>query len=99
MIFSIFGSHDTRINIWRFNQDFHETNKKPVEDYKVQEVVLFERLIEHHKSGISCLTYDGINCIISGNTQGSILLIDINGNLLRELIFTTEFEPITSIKV
>ncbi len=68
-------------------------------EYRVEEVVIFERLIEHHKSGISCLTYDGIDCIISGNTQGSILLIDISGNLLKELIFTTQFEPITSIKV
>jgi len=96
---SIFGSHDTRINVWRFNEDYFETTKRPAVEYRVEEVVIFERLIEHHKSGISCLTYDGIDCIISGNTQGSILLIDIGGNLLKELIFTTQFEPITSIKV
>ena len=59
----------------------------------------FDKLIEYHKSGITCLTYDGINCIVSGNTQGHVLLIDINGILLRQLSFTRNFEPITSIKV
>jgi hypothetical protein len=66
----IFGSHDKKINVWRFNPSYKESNEIAAEKITIDDVVKFERVIEHHKSGICCLTYDGIDCIVSSNTQG-----------------------------
>ena len=57
------------INVWRFNEDYMETFERPIEKPTIGDVLTFQQAIGHHKSGISCLTYDGINCIVSGNTQ------------------------------
>lgn len=99
LIDRIYGSHDKTINVWQFNPDYIESGDASTISLKVENVVNFDKVIEYHKSGITCLTYDGINCIVSANTQGTVLLIDINGILLRTLSFTTRFEPITSMKV
>lgn len=95
----IYGSHDKTINVWQFNPGYTESGDARTTSLKVENVVNFDKLIKYHKSGVTCLTYDGINCIVSANTQGSVLLIDINGILLRQLNFTSHFEPITSMKV
>ena len=62
-------------------------------------MILFHRDIKHHESPITCLEYDGIENIISANSAGVILIININGVLLHQLFMQKYLEPITCLKV
>jgi len=96
----ICGSHDTQINIWKFNSNYIEKFEQPAVPFIESDILTFNKLIQHHKSAVMSLTYDGIDSIISANSEGLILIIDItNGDLLKELSFTNEIEPITCIRL
>jgi hypothetical protein len=49
-----------------------ENNYPPKETLPEEEtqVIHFVRKIKHHKSAITALKYDGLNCIISSNSAG-----------------------------
>lgn len=95
----ICGSHDTKINIWSFEPNYIERFEKPAIPFTERDIIKFDKLISHHKSAVTALTYDGINCLITANAEGLILIIDINGDLLKELSFTSEIEPINCLRL
>lgn len=102
LIHRICGSHDKTIKIWKFNQSYKENLDLSLNDttnIKQSDVILFHRDIKHHESPITCLEYDGIENIISANTSGMILIININGVLLHQLFMQKYLEPITCLKV
>ena len=66
----ICGSHDTRINIWKFNQNYVEKFEKPTVPFVESDIISFDKMIFHHKSAVTALTYDGIKNIISANAEG-----------------------------
>ena len=69
MFKSISGSYDKTIHVWRFKEDYKESTQ--VEGvYCDFCVVKHMKTIKHHKSMITSLTYDGINCIASSNSEG-----------------------------
>ena len=68
----ICGSHDKKINVWKFNSNYMEKFEKPKVSFTESDILTFVKLIEHHKSAVLALTYDGINTIISANAEGLI---------------------------
>ena len=82
----ICGSHDTKIKIWQFNPNYKEKFEKPENELTQEDVVSFLRLVEHHHSAITSLTYDGINCIISSNVEGFLIFIRIFINYFKSLL-------------
>ena len=56
--------------MWKFDENFIETNLRLKNNDNNLKIVQFERVIEHHKSAITSIKYDGINSIISSNKDG-----------------------------
>ena len=66
----ICGSHDKKINVWKFNPNYIEKFEKQRLPFTEADILSFDKLIEHHKSAVMALTYDGIKTIISANAEG-----------------------------
>lgn len=66
----IIGSHDQTISVWTFNASYMETFSSY--KHEIGDVVRLDRVIRHHKSPLTSLSYDGINSIISADCQGYI---------------------------
>ena len=97
--FRITGSADSSIKVWKFNPSYKDSFESPNEKIRTEDVIKYARVINHHKSSVTCLEYDGLECIISGNRQGYILIIDINGALRRVLYNVHCTEPITCLRL
>lgn len=49
-------------------KEYSEKNEK--NEVRVDQVVKFECLIDHHKAPVKSLSYDGLGCIISADDFG-----------------------------
>ena len=52
----ICGSHDTQINIWKFNSNYIEKFEKPTVPFIESDILTFNKLIQHHNSAVMSLT-------------------------------------------
>ncbi|CAF0888646.1 unnamed protein product [Brachionus calyciflorus] len=94
----IWGSLDKSINVWTFVKGYSEKNENK-DDFRIDQVINFQCLINHHKAGVKSLSYDGLGCIISADISGIVLISDTNGNLIKELTAPKYSDPITCLRL